>query len=77
MDDVILGFLFNTYFYKFKYSTCSLLDGLEEWGKQICVVVGSLVLDHGGQTFESHATVNVFVGEGFQGLVCLAVELEI
>ena len=58
--------------------TCptKLLDLHHDWVKDVCIIVGQLVLDDRDDTFEAHASVYMFRRERFQRTVLLTVELD-
>jgi hypothetical protein len=56
--------------------TRELLDASEEGHEDVRIVVGSLVLEDGDESLESHSSVDVLRGESAEGRVGLAVVLD-
>jgi hypothetical protein len=56
--------------------TGQLLYACEDGSKDISVVVGPLVLNHGNQTFKAHAGIDMLCGEGLKRAVFFAVVLD-
>lgn len=52
-----------------------LLDLVEDGGKDVGVVVGTLVLNDGNQALEAHSSVDVLAGKRLQRPIGLTVEL--
>ena len=60
---------------KFLIVRVDLMDGLHNWREQVCLEIVCLALDNGNEPFESHAGINVFVWQRFEGAAFFAVEL--
>lgn len=48
-----------------------LLDGVQQWGEQICVIVGPLSLKDPHQSLQSHSSIHTELGEQAQTAVDL------